>query len=203
MPANRMHRTRTQLTIRRIIKAPRQRVFDAWTQPEHLKHTGGERSPRGPTEIAEVDLRVGGRYRLGMQRPERAAGPYVCFGEFREINEPERLVYTWSWEPPGMEVGETLVTVEFLDQGASTEIVLTHERLPHAEAVAGTGRAGRAASKFSHLPGSGLSGGSQGLAPGDHMSCSTPFKSEYCLAMDGSPKKQNADSRNMSSERRS
>lgn len=126
---------KTQLTIRRTIKAPRQKVFDGWTQPEHLKHWW-QKEPGWYTEIAEVDLRVGGKYRLGMRDPELSHA-YVCFGKFREIKEPEKLVYTWSWEPPGMDVGETLVTVEFVDLGESTEIILTHERFPHAEAVAG------------------------------------------------------------------
>jgi uncharacterized protein YndB with AHSA1/START domain len=47
----------------------------------------------------------------------------------------EKLVYTWSWESPGMDVGETLVTVEFIDKGEVTELVLTHERFPNAEAA--------------------------------------------------------------------
>jgi len=54
-------------------------------------------------------------------------------GVFREIRPPERLVYTWQWEG---EPGETLVTVEFRDLGSRTEVVLTHERFPDAEAVA-------------------------------------------------------------------
>ena len=104
----------TQLTIRRTFQAPRQRVFDAWTQPEQLKNWW-RCNPAWSTEVAEVDLQVGGKYRLGMRDPEKDQA-YVCFGEFKEINRPEKLVYTWSWEPPGMEVGETLVTVEFLSR---------------------------------------------------------------------------------------
>lgn len=118
-----------------MIKAPRQRVFDAWTQPEHLMNWW-RKDPDWSTEVVEVDLRIGGKYRLGMRDPKQPQA-YVCFGQFREINEPEKLVYTWSWEPPGMEVGESLVTVEFLDHGESTELVVTHERLPNEDAVDG------------------------------------------------------------------
>ena len=124
---------RTQLKIHRMIKAPRAEVFDAWTTPELLKRWW-RCNPAWSTEIAEVDLQVGGKYRLGMRDPEKEHA-YVCFGVFQEIIPPEKLVYTWSWEPPGMEVGETLVTIEFLDKGDETELVLTHERFPNAEAA--------------------------------------------------------------------
>lgn len=121
------------LTIRRTINAPRQIVFDAWTQIEHLKNWW-RANPEWSTEIAEVDLRVGGKYRLGMRDPNED-GPFTCSGEFVEITPPEKLVYTWTWESSHMDVGETLVTVEFLEQGEATELVLTHERFPHAEAA--------------------------------------------------------------------
>ncbi len=125
--------TKNAMTIRRTINASRQKVFDAWTQPEHLKNWW-RANPTWQTEIAEVDLRVGGKYRLGMRDPAQD-GPFVCFGEFVEIAPPDKLVYTWSWETPGMEVGETLVTVEFIERGEATELVLTHERFPDAQAA--------------------------------------------------------------------
>ena len=121
----------TKVTIRRVIKAPRERVFDAWTQPEHLKHWFRAK-PGWSTPIANVDLRVGGEYRLGMLDPQ-AEQPDVCFGYFKEVCKPEKLVYTWSWEPPETDIGETLVTVVFLEQGDATEIRLTHERFPNPE----------------------------------------------------------------------
>ncbi len=122
------------LTIRKTIQAAQQRVFDAWTRPEHLTNWW-RANPKWATEIAEIDLRVGGSYRLGMRDPEQD-GPFVCFGEFVEVTPPEKLVYTWSWEPPAMDSYETLVTVEFIAKGEATELVLTHERFPNAEAAA-------------------------------------------------------------------
>lgn len=127
-------KTQDRLVIRRTIMAPRQTVFDAWTKPEHLKNWWRAK-PTMTTEIADVDLRVGGKYRLGMRAPD-APEPFVCFGTFLEVTPPAKLVYTWSWEPPGMDVGETLVTVEFIDSGTSTELVLTHERFPTTDAAA-------------------------------------------------------------------
>ncbi|MCG8648262.1 MAG: SRPBCC domain-containing protein [Pirellulales bacterium] len=69
-----------------------------------------------------------------MRDPEQP-GPFVCGGEFVEVSPPAKLVYTWSWETPGMEVGESLVTVEFIAQGEMTELVLVHERLPDQQAA--------------------------------------------------------------------
>lgn len=61
-------------------------------------------------------------------------------GVYREIHAPEKLVFTWAWEP-GSGCGsseseattETLVTVELHEKGSETEVVLTHERLPNVE----------------------------------------------------------------------
>ena len=125
--------TGISLRMRKTINAPRERVFDAWTQPELLhKWWGAHESFSAP--IAEVDLRVGGKYRLGMLEPGKDA-PYVSWGVYREVSPPEKLVFTWSWEKtPGDDAdfmpAETLVTVEFIDKGGVTEVVLTHEQFP-------------------------------------------------------------------------
>ncbi len=124
-------RTGISLTVSKTIKASREQVFAAWTQPEMLhRWWGAHESFSAP--VAEVDLKVGGKYRLGMLEPGKDA-PYVCYGVYREINPPEKLVFTWSWEKmpgdaPDFEHAETLVTVEFFDKGGATEVVLTHEQ---------------------------------------------------------------------------
>ena len=121
------------LSMSKTIKAPRERVFAAWTLPELLrKWWGAHESFSAP--IAEVDLRVGGKYRLGMLEPGKDA-PYVSYGVYREVNSPERLVFTWAFEKmPGDDSdfvpAETLVTVNFIDKGGATEVVLTHEQFP-------------------------------------------------------------------------
>ncbi len=112
----------TTLHLTRTFAAPREKVFRAWTEPEELKRWWG---PEGyATPIAEVDLQVGGKYRLGMRKlPE--GDLFYLVGTYREVRRPEKLVYTWSWEGQA-DFGETLVTVEFRDRGPSTEVVLTH-----------------------------------------------------------------------------
>jgi uncharacterized protein YndB with AHSA1/START domain len=119
--------------LSRIIQADRETVFRAWTEPEHLKRWS---CPEG-LQVADVqvDLRVGGKYRLRMEGPEGQF--HTAVGVYREIERPKRLVYTWDWLEEDHKTGETLVTVEFNELDGSTEVVLTHELFPSSEAKQG------------------------------------------------------------------
>lgn len=109
------------LEIRRTIRAARQRVFDAWTTPDEMKKW----SAPGPmvNSLAEVDLRVGGTYRIRMRGPDGAE--HQAAGVYREVDPPKKLVYTWQWESEA-DADVTLVTVEFIELGERTEVVLRH-----------------------------------------------------------------------------
>ena len=117
----------TSLQIRRTFSAPRERVFQAWTEPEEIKKWFGPGQMVAPM-IAQVDLRAGGHYRFEMRSSENTT--MIILGTYQEVQPPERLVYTWvhDWGDGKKSDEETLVTVEFLDQGDKTEVVLTHER---------------------------------------------------------------------------
>ena len=82
----------TILQISRTFNAPRELVFQAWTQPESLSRWWAA-GPGFTTPIAEVDLRVGGKYRLGMLAPDQDQ-PYVVGGVYKEMVHSEKLVYT-------------------------------------------------------------------------------------------------------------
>lgn len=117
------------LQLTRTFAAPRAEVFRAWTEPAALTRWFGP--PGYATRSAEVDLRVGGRYRFAMRElPD--GGLFYLSGTYGEVRPPEKLIYTWNWEGQP-ELGETLVTVTFRDLGRSTEVVVTHERFPAAE----------------------------------------------------------------------
>ena len=115
------------IRLRRRFASPRERVFRAWTEPEALKRWW---CPPGwtPAEI-EVDLRVGGAYRIGMRRIDGGTPVYVR-GRFLEVRAPEKLVYTWRWDGAFEDLPETLITVEFLNVAGATEVVLQHEGFP-------------------------------------------------------------------------
>ena len=117
------------LSLRRTFQASRERVFRAWTTPEEIKRWKGPGDRTTP--LVEVDLRVGGAYRVHMRSPDGSEMRLV--GVYREVDPPKKLVYTWSWET-NPEMGETLVTVEFLERGRATEVVLKHELFPADEA---------------------------------------------------------------------
>ncbi len=111
------------VVLRRVFHAPPALVFDAFTKPEMLKEWWGHEDTTTP--VAEVDLRVGGAYRLEMVG--KAGGRFALAGEFRVIEPPRKLAYTWNWVEGGPFKGETLVTLEFKDHSEGTELVLTHE----------------------------------------------------------------------------
>jgi uncharacterized protein YndB with AHSA1/START domain len=119
------------LEVRRTIAAPRERVFNAWTRAEELRRWFAP----GPltTAVADVDLRVGGRYRVTMRGADGVE--HTVTGVYQVIDPPQRLVYTWRWEGKPS-AGESTVTVEFRDRGDSTEIVLRHEGLPNEKEIA-------------------------------------------------------------------
>lgn len=113
------------LMMKRTFPASAERVFRAWTEPQQLKKWFAV-ADGFTTPIADVDLQVGGRYRLGMQPPGDEA-VLVVGGVYREIVMSEKLVFTWRWETPDENEPETLVSVEFIQRGDFTEIVLQHE----------------------------------------------------------------------------
>ena len=107
--------------------APRERVFDAWTNPDVLRRWWAA-GPTWDTPLAEVDAREGGSYRLSMRTDTGEV--HTVHGESREVRPPERLAYTWAWdEGPGAEMAgseDTLVVVDFVPDGDGTIVKLTH-----------------------------------------------------------------------------
>jgi len=113
-----------QVVLERTVRARRERVFRAWTDPILMEKWFSPVSMK-PVGI-EAQAVVGGSYRIGM-RDQDGTIHYVR-GKYIEILPPERLVFTWAWEtePPSV---DSLVTVEFFEQGDSTRILLKHEQL--------------------------------------------------------------------------
>jgi uncharacterized protein YndB with AHSA1/START domain len=113
------------LIITRVFDAPRMLVFKAWTEPQHLVHWLG---PRGFTgSIVTMDVRPGGAYRFLMRGADGAT--LWRQGIYREIVEPERLVFTYAWEDADGKPGhETLVTVTFEEHAGKTTLTL-HQAL--------------------------------------------------------------------------
>jgi uncharacterized protein YndB with AHSA1/START domain len=114
------------IEIRRTIRAPRKRVFDAWTRKEEIVrwHAPGPLT----VSLAEIDLRPGGTFRIHMRSPE--GKDYCVSGVYREIDPPGKIVYSWGWDGDHP-VKDSTVTVEFHERGDATEVVLTHTGITH------------------------------------------------------------------------
>ncbi len=110
------------IVICRVVDAPRELVFEAFTDPAQLSQFWGPRGFSAPH--CEVDLRIGGCFRIDMRGPDGLA--YPCTGVYREIVPPERIVYTStaSDENPcgGGLPPRAVVTMTFADLGGKTEI---------------------------------------------------------------------------------
>jgi len=116
------------LEIKRLIKAPRDRVYAAWTDPAQLKQWFGPENVQTHDFIAEV--RVGGKFRwdLTSSEGERMA----VGGEYHELRPGRKIVFTWQWEDDeAWENNVSIVTVELTDRDDGTELRLAHERLPN------------------------------------------------------------------------
>lgn len=127
-----MNTAQTSLSVSRTIAASIEEVFDAWTRPERMEQW---LAPEGVPELeVTADVKRGGSYKIHMKRPEVV---YTAFGTYLEVTPPKRLVFTWDWEQDDHSVEETLVTVELKQVGNATEVTVTHDRFPNADAADG------------------------------------------------------------------
>ena len=108
------------LEMKRVIPAARPRVFNALTEPAELAKWWGPKGFTSPS--VELDLRVGGSYRIAMQPPDGEL--FYLTGEFREVDPPSGLEYTFRWEDPDPDDQDTVVTLTLHDLGESTELSL-------------------------------------------------------------------------------
>lgn len=111
------------VVVRRTIRASAEVLFDAFLDPHALAEWMRPGTIR--SAVAMVEPRVGGRYEVLMQGD---SGTIPHRGVYRVLDRPKRLVFTWN--SPHTGPNETLVTVDFLEAQAGTEVVVTHEQLP-------------------------------------------------------------------------
>jgi uncharacterized protein YndB with AHSA1/START domain len=110
--------------IERTYAAPAEAVFDAWTSPEVMRrwlHCG----PDWGTPEAEVDLRVGGKVRVVMRRPDRTDAQ--MWGEYTLIDRPHRLVMIWTFDDDPS--NEQLIELSFTEAEGATTVLLVNSRI--------------------------------------------------------------------------
>jgi uncharacterized protein YndB with AHSA1/START domain len=107
-----------ELDIVRVFDAPRQLVWDAWTDPDQIALWWGPKGMHTPRESVELDLRPGGVLRLTMVMDATGA-EFPSDMRFTQVDPPETLAYAWD-EQRGL--GRGAVTVTFKDLGGKTEL---------------------------------------------------------------------------------
>ncbi|MDQ5850120.1 MAG: SRPBCC domain-containing protein [Pseudomonadota bacterium] len=113
------------LTLNRHYPVAPEKVWRAWTDPEAIKRWWG---PGGsePVSLAQLDVRVGGRFRILFGGPDGKA--HECQGVYKEVVPNRKLVFTWTW-PNSTPERESLVTIAFKQLAGGTELVFRHEQL--------------------------------------------------------------------------
>ena len=101
------------------------KVWRAWTDPEAVRKWWGP-TPGEPVSLAELDVRVGGRFRIVFGGADGRM--HECAGEYREVVPSRKLVFTWSW-PRTTPERISLVTVAFNAVNGGTELDFRHEQL--------------------------------------------------------------------------
>ena len=110
------------LTLTRRLRAKPEKVYAAWTNPENLAQWFGPSVVTPGTTRAELDVRVGGRYRISFNN---AAGDYhEVGGVYREVVPNERLVFSWAWHSTPER--ESLVTITIKPDGAGALLIFHH-----------------------------------------------------------------------------
>ena len=121
---------KTSLEIKRLINAPRDCVYAAWTDPAQLKEWFGPENVR--TRNFTADARVGGKYRWDLINEE--GEDMTISGEYRELVPGKKIVFTWKWDDDeAWKYTSSVVTVELSDCDGGTELRLIHEKLPSEE----------------------------------------------------------------------
>ena len=136
-----------ELVVTRTFDAPARMVFEAWTDPELFMRWWAPKSMGVPLLSCEMDVRVGGRYRLVFKHPA-SREPMAFFGRYLEVTPHSRLV--WTNEEGGE--GGPVTTVTFEEEGGKTLLVM-HELYSSKEALdaAGTGAADAMVETFAQL----------------------------------------------------
>ena len=117
------------LTLNRFYPVAPEKVYRAWTDPQAIKRWWG---PGGhdPVSVAQLDVRVGGRFRIVFGGPDGKA--HEVQGVYKQVVPNRKLVFTWTW-PNSTPERESLVTIVFREvrrnEGTGTELDFRHEQL--------------------------------------------------------------------------
>ena len=109
-----------KLVMKRTFDTPREKLFEAWTNPEMMREWFF--AGQGWSSTVASDAKIGGGYKVAMHGPENT---FTHEGTYRELNPPSKIVFSWN----SPLVNDTIVTIELAEVSEGTELTLTHELL--------------------------------------------------------------------------
>ena len=112
------------LSLTRSYPVAPEKVWRAWTDPQAVRKWFGP-GANEPVSAAELDVRVGGRFRIVFGGADGNA--HTCAGVYKEVVPNRKLVFTWTW-PNSTPERESLVTITFRAVPNGTELVFRHEQ---------------------------------------------------------------------------
>ena len=131
-----------EITITRVLDAPRELVWKAWTEPEQLAQWWGPRGTSTPVESIAMDVRPGGTFRVTSVSDE--GSEMTVAGVYREVVEPERLVFEEPAEDAWHEGAVSVLT--FTDLGDGRTEMVVHTTIQTTDEMRGVAQAGMASS---------------------------------------------------------
>lgn len=137
-----------EVRLTRLFDAPRALVYEVMTKPEHVRRWWGQLGEGYSVPVCEIDLRVGGKWRFVNRHPK---GDATFYGEYRELNPPERCVFTEIFAPFPDAV--SVVTSVLTEENAKTRLTATIEYPSQAvrDMVVATGMARGAGISYERL----------------------------------------------------
>ena len=117
--------TKPSLTLTRHYPVAPEKVWRAWTDAEAVKRWWGP-GPGEPVSLAELDVRVGGRFRIVFGGPDGQM--HECAGVYKEVVPNRKLVFTWHW-PNSTPERVSVVTIVFKEVNGGTDLLFKHEQL--------------------------------------------------------------------------
>ena len=127
--------SKPSLTLKRQLKAAPEKVYQAWTQPEQMTLWWGV-TPHANKPIAELDLRVGGRFRVQFWSPD--GQHHSVSGIYREVVPNRRLVFSWSWQSTPERESQVTIDIKPVNEGSL--LTLLHEQFFDQKACDDHGR---------------------------------------------------------------
>jgi uncharacterized protein YndB with AHSA1/START domain len=126
------------LRVERTFAAPRDKVFRVWIDSEAVKQWFIHGAPVHWSQAPAIDARRGGHYSWSVASDDNNHEVFAFHGKYHEVKRGRKLVLSWEWQTLPIEgvesPGNTLLTIEFLEKGRTTKVVLTQTGLPGEEA---------------------------------------------------------------------